>query len=99
MTNVGAQEEHDRIAWLIQEGVMLLFEWCEPLAAKGHGDSVAHFLGWSLLVLEGIDNLSTAKVIIRRAIGVCMSGMVKTSRVLIVAISKPRKVFSRRLGA
>lgn len=51
---------------------MLLFEWCEPLAAKGHGDSVAHFLGWSLLVVEGIDNLSTAKVIMRRAIGVCI---------------------------
>lgn len=58
---VGGKDEHNTVAWLVQQGVALVFEWCEPLVVKGHGGSSAEFLAWGLLAVEGIVNLSTTK--------------------------------------
>lgn len=56
------QDVHDGIAWLVQEGMIQLFDWCEPLTVKGHGNTVSEFLAWALLATEGVVNLSTVKV-------------------------------------
>lgn len=56
------QEEHDAVSWLVLEGTVLLFDWCEPLSVLGHGDEVSEFLVWSTLAMESMVSLSTVKV-------------------------------------
>eukprot|EP00752_Nemacystus_decipiens_P012187 g10805.t1 len=55
------KEEHDDVSWLVLEGCVLLFDWCEPLTVLGHGDVVAEFLVWSTLAMESMVSLSTVK--------------------------------------
>lgn len=50
------------MSWLVLEGSVLLFDWCEPLSVLGHGDEVAEFLVWSTLAMESMVSLSTVKV-------------------------------------
>lgn len=57
------QEEHDAVSWLVLEGSVLLFDWCEPLSVLGHGGCVAEFLAWSTLATESMVSLSTVKVL------------------------------------
>lgn len=61
-TNVFAQDEHDAVSWVVLEGCVILFDWCEPLSALGHGDEVVEFLAWSTLAMESMVSLSTVKV-------------------------------------
>lgn len=56
------QEEHESVSWLVLEGTVLVFDWCEPLTVLGHGGSVAEFLAWGILAMESMINLSTVKV-------------------------------------
>lgn len=56
------QEEHDAVSWLVLEGSVLLFDWCEPLSVLGHGGEVSEFLVWSILAMESMVSLSTVKV-------------------------------------
>lgn len=56
------QEEHDAVSWLVLEGSVLLFDWCEPLSVLGHGGVVAEFLVWSTIAMESMVSLSTVKV-------------------------------------
>ena len=56
------QEDHDAVSWLVLEGSVLLFDWCEPLSVLGHGEVAAEFLVWSTLAMEGMVSLSTVKV-------------------------------------
>ncbi|CAN0183838.1 unnamed protein product, partial [Pylaiella littoralis] len=55
------KKEHDAVSWLVLEGSVLLFDWCEPLSVLGHGDEVAEFLVWSILAMESMVSLSTVK--------------------------------------
>lgn len=55
------QEEHEAVSWLVLDGSVLLFDWCEPLTALGYGGTVAEFLVWEMLALESVVNLSTVK--------------------------------------
>ena len=50
------------MSWLVLEGSVLLFDWCEPLSVLGHGGVVAEFLVWSTLAMESMISLSTVKV-------------------------------------
>lgn len=50
------------MSWLVLEGAVLLFDWCEPLTVLGYGGNVAEFLIWCILAMESIVNLSTVKV-------------------------------------
>lgn len=50
------------MSWLVLEGSVLLFDWCEPLSVLGHGGVVAEFLVWSTLAMESMVSLSTVKV-------------------------------------
>lgn len=56
------QELHESVSWLVLEGSVLLFDWCEPLTVLGYGGNVAEFLTWCILAIESIVNLSTVKV-------------------------------------
>eukprot|EP00903_Cladosiphon_okamuranus_P012352 g11581.t1 len=55
------KEKHDAVSWLVLEGSVLLFDWCEPLSVLGHGGVVAEFLAWSTLAMESMVSLSTVK--------------------------------------
>lgn len=55
------------MSWLVLEGSVLLFDWCEPLSVLGHGDVVAEFLVWNTLALESMVSLSTVKVLVNAA--------------------------------
>lgn len=56
------QEEHDAVSWLVLDGSVLLFDWCEPLSVLGHGEKMAEFLVWATLAMESMVSLSTVKV-------------------------------------
>ena len=51
------------MSWLVLEGSVLLFDWCEPLSVLGHGGVVTEFLVWSTLAMESMISLSTVKVL------------------------------------
>ncbi|CAM9209213.1 unnamed protein product [Ectocarpus sp. 4 AP-2014] len=55
------KDEHDAVSWVVLEGCVILFDWCEPLSALGHGDDVVEFLAWSTLAMESMVSLSTVK--------------------------------------
>ncbi|CAB1113909.1 unnamed protein product [Ectocarpus sp. CCAP 1310/34] len=55
------KDEHDAVSWVVLEGCVILFDWCEPLSALGHGDEVVEFLAWSTLAMESMVSLSTVK--------------------------------------
>ncbi|CAM9135050.1 unnamed protein product [Scytosiphon promiscuus] len=55
------KEEHDAVSWLVLEGGVLLFDWCEPLSVLGHGGCVVEFLVWDTLAMESMVSLSTVK--------------------------------------
>lgn len=57
------QEEHDAVSWLVLDGSVLLFDWCEPLSVLGHGRCVVEFLAWGTLAMESMVSLSTVKVL------------------------------------